>query len=472
MFKGLDEALQFVADHDIRTIDLKFADLWGRWHRVTVSSRIFNQEMMEAGIGFDGSSVGLKSVDYGDMVLIPDLSTGFMDPFAEQPLLSFICNTHEAGSKRLFAQDPRQIARRAEEYMASLEIADTAIWGPELEFYIFDRVSFHSDAFGSSYQVRCVESNHDADINQPAYFIKPHGGYHAISPHDHFFDIRNNIVTMLEDIGVPIKYHHHEVGGSGQCEIETPMLPTIQAADAMMIIKYFTKNVANQRGFTASFLPKPMYGEAGNGMHFHQHIFKKGVNQFYNADDPMLLSDIAYQYICGLLTHAPALLAFTNPSTNSYKRLVPGYEAPIGCFFSLGNRSAAVRIPEYANQPDTVRFEYRPPDATCNIYLAMAGMLMAGIDGIVKKMSPADHNFGPINENIFDWPEEERKKIKNLPTSLEGALDALEADHEFLLAGDVFSEEIIHSWIKNKRKEMVEVRNRPHPFEIELYSDL
>lgn len=472
MFKGLDEAVKFVADHNIRTIDLKFADLWGRWHRVTISSKIFNEELMEAGVGFDGSSVGLKSVDYGDMVLIPDLATGFMDPFSEQPLLSFICSTHEAGTKRLFQQDPRVIVKRAEEYMAKLGIADQAIWGPELEFYMFDRVRFYSNPYGTGYQVHCQETNHEPDPAQSAYFLKAHGGYHAVAPYDHFFDIRNNIVTMLEDIGVPIKYHHHEVGGAGQCEIETPMLPTLQSADAMMLTKYFVKNVASQQGYTASFLPKPLYGEAGSGMHFHQHIFKQGVNQFYDAKDPLLFSKVGYQYICGLLEHAPALLAFTNPSTNSYRRLVPGYEAPVNCFFSLGNRSAAVRIPEYANQPDTVRFEYRSPDATCNVYLAMAGMMMAGIDGITKGMNPENMNFGPINDDIFSWSDEERNKIKSLPSSLEGALDALEADHDFLLEGGVFSKEILKMWISKKRKEQREVRNRPHPYEVEMYFDM
>ncbi|NSW51106.1 MAG: type I glutamate--ammonia ligase [Anaerolineae bacterium] len=472
MFQGLNEALKFVSDEEIRMIDLKFADLAGKWHRVTISAQSFNEELMEQGVGFDGSSVGLKSVDYGDMVLIPDLSTGFMDPFSEQPLLSFICNIHEAGSKKLFAHDPRQIARRAEQYMNELGIADTAIWGPELEFYIFDEVRFYSNPYGTGYQVHCTETNYEPDHEKPSYFLKHHGGYHAISPYDHFFDIRNNVTIMLEDVGVPIKYHHHEVGGAGQCEIETPMMPTIASADAMMLIKYFVKNICNDYGYTASFLPKPLYGEAGSGMHFHQHIFKDGKNMFYNAADPILLSETAYCYICGLLTHAPALLAFTNPSTNSYRRLVPGYEAPVNAFFSLGNRSAAIRVPEYATAEDAVRFEYRPPDATCNVYLAMAGMLMAGIDGIQNKMDPGCCNFGPINEDIFSWPEEKRRQITALPTSLEGALDALEADHEFLLKGGVFSKETIHNWISRKRKEVKEVNDRPHPYEIEMYFDM
>ncbi|MBN2046923.1 MAG: type I glutamate--ammonia ligase [Anaerolineaceae bacterium] len=472
MFKGLNEALDFVSQHEIRMIDLKFVDLWGRWHRVTISAKAFNEELMEQGVGFDGSSVGLKSVDYGDMVLIPDLSTGFIDPFSDSKLLTFICNTHEAGTKKLFPMDPREIARRAERYLKETEIADQSIWGPELEFYIFDRVSFHSNPYGCGYQVHCLETNHNPDLNESAYFIKPHGGYHQIAPYDHFFNLRNEVSIMLEDVGVPVKYHHHEVGGAGQCEIETPMLPMMQSADSMMKIKYFVKNLSAMYGFTASFLPKPLYGEAGNGMHFHQHIFKNGKNVFYDPADPMLLSKTAYQYICGLLVHAPALLAFTNPSTNSYRRLVPGYEAPVNCFFSLGNRSAAVRIPEYATDPNAVRFEYRPPDATCNPYLAMAAMLMAGIDGIQREMDPEICKFGPINDDIFKWTDEQRKRIKSLPTSLGGALDALEADHDFLTAKGVFSEEMIYNWISKKRQEEIEVHNRPHPYEVEMYFDM
>ena len=472
MFQELKDALKFIADHDIRMIDLKFADLNGRWHRVTISAKDFNEELMERGVGFDGSSVGLKSVDSGDMVLIPDLTTGFVDPFSEQPLLSFICCTHEAGSKKLFSQDPRQIVQRAEQYMDGLGIADSAIWGPELEFYIFDKVSFFDNPYGMGYQVHSPEINDQPDAEETSYFLKHHGGYHAASPYDHLFDIRNNVTIMLEDAGVPIKYHHHEVGGAGQCEIETPMMPTLKSADAMMMVKYFVKNVCHDYGYTATFLPKPLYGEAGNGMHFHQHIFKDKENQFYNPDDELLLSDTAYSYICGLLKHAPALLAFTNPSTNSYRRLVPGYEAPVNCFFSLGNRSAAIRIPEYANTADTVRFEFRPPDATCNVYLAMASMLMAGLDGIEKKLDHKKLNFGPINQDIFNWPEERRKTIASLPTSLEGALDALEADYDFLLKGGVFSEEIIKTWIANKRKDVKKINDRPHPYEFEMYFDI
>jgi glutamine synthetase len=279
-------------------------------------------------------------------------------------------------------------------------------------------------------------------------------------------------VTTLESMGVPVKYHHHEVGGPGQCEIETPLMRLLPAADAVQTIKYVSKMVARQAGQTVTFMPKPLYGEAGNGMHFHQHLFLRGVNQFYDAAGYGLLSEKARHYIGGLLTHAPALLALTNPSTNSYRRLVPGYEAPVNCFFSTGNRSAAIRVPKYATQPETVRMEFRPPDATCNPYLAMAAMLMAGLDGLRRRTDPAAAGFGPIDENIFAWTPERRATIKALPTSLQEALDALETDHDFLLAGDVFDDETIADWIRAKRAEDYEVRNRPHPYEVQLYFDL
>jgi glutamine synthetase len=280
-------------------------------------------------------------------------------------------------------------------------------------------------------------------------------------------------VRRLELMGVPVKYHHHEVGGPGQVEIETSMMGLIQSGDAAMIIKYVTKMAAHLRGQTVTFMPKPLFGEAGSGMHFHQHLFKSGRNLFYDKNGYGSLSKEALWYVGGLLAHGPALLALTNPSTNSYRRLVPGYEAPVNAFFSLGNRSAAVRIPKYANQPDTARIEFRPPDAACNVYLALAAMLMAGLDGVAKKLDPTEAGFGPIDANIFAWDDAQRAQIKSLPSSLNEALKSLEADHEFLLAGDVFSEELIQQWVDFKRhQEYFPVRNRPHPYEMSLYFDV
>jgi glutamine synthetase len=280
------------------------------------------------------------------------------------------------------------------------------------------------------------------------------------------------MVKLLEHCGVPVKYHHHEVGGPGQCEIETPMMGMLKSADAAMLIKYISKMVAFNAGKTVTYLPKPLFGEAGSGMHFHQQLFKNDVNVFYDAGSANLLSQTALYYIGGLLTHAPAVLALTNPTTNSYRRLVPGFEAPVNAFFSSGNRSAAIRVPKYATEPDKVRFEFRPPDAMCNPYTAMAAMLMAGIDGIKKQIDPTAAGFGPIDVDIFTLPEEKRATIKKLPTSLGEALNALEADHDFLLAGDVFEEEMILNWIKTKHREEYEIQIRPHPFEIELYYDM
>lgn len=472
MFTDFSSAHDFVEQNGIQMIDLKFVGLTGRWHHVTLPSTEFTTNIMSSGVGFDGSSVGLKSVKSGDMVLIPDLSTGFVDPFWEVPTLSFICNTVEADTKELFKRDPRQIARRAEAYMVSTGIADTSRWGPELEFYIFSGVSFENSIHKASYEVDSVEASWNSGAGGSGHYIPIHGGYHAIPPRDQLFNLRTRMVSVLQQVNVPVKYHHHEVGGPGQCEIETPLLGMLPAADASMMIKYVVKMCAAEDGQSATFLPKPLYGEAGSGMHFHQHLFKNGVNVFYDPAGKMLLSQTALFFIGGLLQHAPAVLAFTNPSTNSYRRLVPGFEAPVNCFFSSGNRSAAIRVPKYATQPDKVRFEFRPPDATCNPYLAMAAMLLAGLDGVMKKTDPTAAGFGPIDEDIFSWSPEKRASIKSLPTSLGEALQALEQDHDFLLAGDVFDEDIISDWVKAKRSEDYSIRLRPHPYEIELYYDL
>jgi len=472
VFQDFVAAAAFVREHGIRMIDLKFTDLWGRWHHVTLSATEFTPELMAAGVGFDGSSVGLRSVKSGDMALIPDLTTGSLDPFWDVPALSFICFTVEADSKRLYFRDPRVIARRAEEHMRGTGIADESRWGPEFEFYVFDKVSFENGVNVASYRVDSVEADWHSGEGGHGHYVPLHGGYHAIPPRDQLHNVRTHIVTTLEGMGVPVKYHHHEVGGPGQCEIETPLLGLLPAADASQTIKYVAKMVARQTGQTVTFMPKPLYGEAGNGMHFHQHLFKQDGNQFYDPQGYSLLSRTALYYIGGLLTHAPALLAFTNPSTNSYRRLVPGFEAPVNCFFSKGNRSAAIRVPAYATEPDKVRFEYRPPDATCNPYLAMAAMLMAGLDGVRRQIDPTAAGFGPIDQNIFDWTPERRATIKALPTSLKEALDALQADHAFLLEGGVFEEELIGDWIKAKMQEFYAVRNRPHPYEVQLYFDL
>ncbi len=472
MFTQIDTAVNYINNNNIRMVDLKFCDIYGRWHHVTISAKEFTPNLMTSGVGFDGSSVGLKNVKSGDMALIPDLSTAFLDPFWESPTLSFICNTVEADTKQLFALDPRQIICRAQKYLQSINIASHSMWGPEFEFYIFDNVSFENKTHTANYRIESSEAHWNSSNPGLGYYVHPHGGYHTIPPNDHLFHIRNKIALILEDLGIPIKYHHHEVGGPGQCEIETPMMEMLQAADASMLIKYTARMIAYQSGLSASFLPKPLYAEAGNGMHFHQQLFQQEKNIFYDSEQPYSISQLALYYIGGLLYHAPAVLAFTNPTTNSYRRLVPGFEAPVNCFFSSGNRSAAIRIPKYATLPNQVRFEFRPPDATCNPYLAMAVMLMAGLDGIKKKIDPSQSGFGPFDEDIFSWPKDKIKQIKNLPSSLAEAISALEQDHEFLLDGEVFNQRMIEDWIAAKRREFFEVNARPHPYEIELYYDL
>lgn len=472
MFTEFSEALSFINKNRIQMIDLKFAGLFGKWHHVTLSSTEFNTHLMKSGVGFDASSVGLASIKSGDKVLIPDLCTGFVDPFYEQPTLSFICNILEADTKECFNRDPREIVRRAENLLIASGYADKSLWGPEFEFNVFQKVSFDNSAGNASYHFSALEAGWNSCTENHGYFLSERGGYHAIPPSDQLFNLRSLMVTTLEKIGVPIKYHHHEVGALGQCEIETPMMGLIASSDAAMIIKYVTRMVARAQGQTVTFLPKPLFGEAGNGMHFHQQLIKKQKNQFYDPNGPNLLSKLALNYIGGLLTHAPALLAFTNPSTNSYRRLVPGYEAPIKCIFSSGNRSAAIRIPKYATDPDTVRMEFRPPDATCNPYLAMAAMLLAGLDGIKNKIDPTEAGFGPINEDIFSWTTDKQATLKSLPLSLEEAVDALEQDQDFLIESGVFDKDLIREWRSVKLKEHRLVQERPHPFEIQMYYDL
>ena len=471
MFTDWQQAQAYIRDKGFAMVDLKFSDLGGHWHHVTLPASQCNEELMRDGVGFDASSIGLKPVKAGDMVLLPDLGTAFEDPFWEAPTLSFVASAYEADTKRPFIRDPRNIARRAEEYMRELGIADESRWGPEYEFYVFDSVAFENEVNTASYRVDSREADWQSSRGGHGHLIPRHGGYHVIPPKDQLYNLRSEMSMILAELGVEVKYHHHEVGGPGQCEIETPMMGLLRTGDVTQMVKYVTKMVAHRRDQTVTFMPKPLYGEAGSGMHFHQHLFKNGRNVFYAADGYGKLSQEALWYIGGLLQHGAAVLAFTNPSTNSYRRLVPGYEAPVNAFFSLGNRSAAVRVPKYADQPDTARFEFRPPDATCNIYLALAVQLLAGLDGIRQRMNPQELGFGPIDQNIFTWTEEQRKTIRPLPRSLQEALEALERDHEFLLHGGVFDEGQLAEWVKVKYEEHYAVRNRPHPFEMELYFD-
>lgn len=472
MFQTLDQARQFIQDRGVRMVDLKYTDLWGRWHHVTVPSREFTLDLMLQGVGFDASSVGLKPLKAGDMVTVPDLATGFMDPFWDAPTLSFICSAKEADTRADFPRDPRNIARRAEAYLQETGIAEASCWGPEYEFYIFDSVAYENEVHRVGYRLQSAEGGWNSSTGGLGYYIPLHGGYHAHPPRDSLYNLRSEMCLNLEAMGAPVKYHHHEVGGPGQVEIETPMMGLLQSGDVTMLVKYATKMTAASHSQTVTFMPKPLFGEAGNGMHFHQMLTRDGLSLFYDPAGYAGLSQLGLHYIGGILAHGAALLAFTNPSTNSFRRLVPGYEAPVNLFFSLGNRSAAVRIPKYACTPTEQRFEFRPPDATCNVYLALAAQLMAGLDGIRRQIDPTKAGFGPFDSNVFTWSEEERRKIKGLPSSLAEALEALKADHEFLLAGGVMDEQFIRDWIDFKfTREYMQVRDRPHPYEMELYFD-
>jgi glutamine synthetase len=472
MFQTLDEAAGFIRHKSVAMVDLKFCDLWGRWRHVTLPATRFSPALLESGVGFDGSSLGLASVKSGDLVLVPELGTAFLDPFWDVPTISFLCATLEADTRQPFPHDPRTLAARAEAFLKAAGVGDASRWGPEFEFYLFDGVSYENAINVAAYRVESREADWKSHELGGGYAIPRHGGYHAIPPQDHLFSARTKITQHLESMGVPVKYHHHEVGGPGQCEIETRMLPMLRAADVTLLAKYVTRMTAQQLGMTATFMPKPLFGEAGSGLHCHQQVFSGDTNVFYDPAGYGCLSETARFYIGGLLSHGPAVMALTNPSTNSYRRLVPGYEAPVSAIFSLGNRSAAIRIPKYANQPESARLEFRPPDATCNPYLAIAAQLMAGIDGIRRRIDPTPLGFGPFDEDVFSWPAEKRGRIQALPTSLETALDALERDSGFLLEGGVFSAEMIQRWIVRKRAEVRAVGDRPHPYEIELYYDL
>ncbi len=471
MFSTIDDALAFIKSQSIELVDLLYGDLWGHLHHLTLSAKEFSAKTMSEGVGFDGSSVGFKHVQSGDMALIPDLSTAFVDPFHQAHTLAFLCNIYEADTKERYPFDPREIVRRAEEQMTESGIADKSLWGPEFEFYIFDQITLKNSPQLTLCQIDSGEANWGDFYNANGYALPDNQAYHAAPPCDNYFEIRDEIVVTLDRMGIPVKYHHHEVGGPGQSEIETPLLGIIQAGDAAMLIKYVVKMVSMRAGKTATFLPKPIFGLAGSSTHYHQMLHKGSTNLFYDPQGPSLLSQIALQYIGGLLEHAPAVMAFTNPSPNSYRRLVPGFEAPIKAIFSAGNRSAAIRIPKYATLPQEVRMEFRPPDATGNPYLSMAAMLQAGLDGIRQQINPTKAGFGPINDNIFDWSEERRASIKSLPTSVEAAMQALEVDSDFLLKDQIFDETLLQTWIKAKRQEVESINQRPTPFEIEQYYD-
>ena len=480
MIKMYDDIMALVKKHDVKMFDFKEIDLEGRWHHLSIPVERFSRELLEKGIGFDGSSYGFLTVEKSDMVFIPDLSSAFVDPMIEEPTISMIGDIYKIDGEYVrFEGDPRYVAEKAEKFLKDTKISDNCLFGPEFEFYVLDNVEYrnemnHIEVHLDSAQAgwNAIDSPYDDLYRNKGYKVMGHKGYHADQPQDVSYNLRNIMVRALEDNGVPVKYHHAENGGPGQVEIELSFATLREMADRTQKLKYFVKNIAVKNGKTVTFMPKPFYGEAGNGMHVHLQMFNEGRPIFYDEKGYSNLSPTALYAISGILEHAAALTAFTCPSTNSYKRLVPGYEAPVTICFATANRSAVIRIPGYAIRPEDKRFEFRPADATSNPYLCYSAIVMAAIDGIQKKSDPTKRGFGPYDKNMYFLTEEEKKVVKGLPKSLEEAADALEKDYEFLLNGGVFSKGLIDDQLKKNRKDAEEVAIVPHPLEFKKYYDL
>ncbi|MGI6220671.1 MAG: type I glutamate--ammonia ligase [Coriobacteriales bacterium] len=477
MFKDFAEAKKYVEENDVKMIDFMMIDLNGRWRHLTIPAQRFSEEMMTAGIGFDGSNYGFAPVEKSDMVFIPDVTTAYIDRFSEIKTLCMIGDAQiiDLPENRPFDQEPRNVAKRAEAYMRETGIADTILLGPEYEFFVFDEVNYTNEPNQSHFFLDAGQAEWNTGLDDGTnlgYKMGHKAGYHMAPPQDVLYDFRSRVCLLMEDHGIKVKYHHHEVAGPGQLEIEVEFGELIEMADKTMLTKHIIKNQAMREGKSATFMPKPIYGEAGNGLHVHILMFKDGKPLFYDENGYSQLSDTALYFIGGLLRHIGALCAFTNPSTNSFKRLLPGFEAPVTVGFATANRSSVIRIPAYAKAPDVKRFEIRCADATCNPYYAFAAILMAGLDGIANKIDPVAEGHGPYDFNLYDLSEEELKKIESLPRSLDEALSALEADHDFLTAGGVFPERLIDIWIANRRADLKRHTEMPTPMEFEMYYDL
>ena len=473
MFSTADEAFAYIADQDVKFVDVRFTDLPGIQHHFSIPAAHFTQAVFDEGLMFDGSSIrGFQTVNESDMALFPDVRTAYIDPFREHKTLAMEFFVHDPLTGEAYSRDPRNVARKAEAYLATTGIADTAFFAPEAEFFIFDSANFESGPNKASYELDSAAGFWNTGKTGPenrGYQARHQGGYFPVSPTDHFADLRDAMVEKLQEVGLDVERAHAEVGSGGQSEINYRFDTLLKAADDVMKFKYVIRNTAWEAGKTVTFMPKPLFGENGSGMHVHQSIWDKGKPLFYDEGGYGGLSDIARYYIGGILKHAPALLAFTNPTVNSYHRLVPGFEAPIALVYSARNRSACVRIPITGANPKSKRIEFRCPDPSANPYLAFAALLLAGIDGIKNKIEPP----APIDKNIYELPPEEYDEIDHVPTSLDAVLDALEADHDFLLQGDVFTPDLIESWIDFKRtKEIAPIQARPHPHEFELYFDI
>jgi glutamine synthetase len=460
------DVLTWAVEKRVKMVDLKFCDMLGSWQHVTLPVSAFEEDMFADGIGFDGSSIrGWQSINESDMLLMPDPGTSILDPFAAEPTLSVICDIADPVSGGGYGRDPRGVAHRAEAYLEASGIADVAYFGPECEFFVFDSVSYQLGVNSSSYAVDSAEGHWNSGIPGLGYTIAEKGGYFPPPPHDTLSDLRTEMVLALERIGVACEFHHHEVATGGQCEINMRFQPLLRMADQVMMYKYVVRNVARAAGKTATFMPKPLYGDNGSGMHTHQSLWKDGSSLMADPGGYAGLSAIARAYVGGILAHAPAILALAAPTTNSYRRLVPGFEAPVNLVYSKRNRSAAIRIPMYSESAPAKRIEFRCPDATSNPYLAYAAMVMAGLDGIDRNLDPGP----PADYDLF---EDATVDVPQVPGSLDGALSALELDFDFLLKGDVFTEDLIRTWIAYKREnELDAIGLRPHPAEFALYFD-
>jgi glutamine synthetase len=457
---AVKDVLELVKKNKVEIVDFKFVDVPGLWHHFSIPASELTADLFEDGIGFDGSSIrGFQTINESDMLLIPDVESALLDPFTEHVTLSLVCNVIDAVTREPYSRDPRYIAQKAEKHLKSTGIADISYWGPEIEFFIFDSVRF------------------DQSTNQGFYFIDSEEGYWNAGNSERqnlgykirYQDLRSEMVRNLERCGIKVEVHHHEVGTGGQTEIDMRYGTLTRMADQVLLYKYVVKNTARKRGKTVTCMPKPLFQDNGSGMHTHQSLWKGGKNLFYDKKGYGLISETARYYIGGLIKHAHALCGFIAPTTNSYRRLVPGYEAPINLVYSARNRSACVRIPMYSTSEKAKRIEFRTPDPSCNPYLAFSAMLMAGLDGIRNKVEPPK----PIDKDLYELEPEEAAKVKNMPASLDQALDAVEKDHEFLLRGDVFTKDIIETWLEYKRKKEVDpLRLRPHPHEFALYFDI
>ena len=468
----LDQLQKISKKNNVEFLDLKISDLPGLWHHITLPISSLNTELFKSGVGVDGSSLpGFSAIERGDMILIPDKSTAFIDPFFDRPTLSMITDIMDAGDKITpYSRNPRRVAADAEKYLSKTKPGLKAIIGPEFEFYVFDKVNFFQGPDHAFYYLDSSEAewNAEQDDENLGYKIPYKKGYHVAPPMDRTFNLRSQICAMLADVDVQLKYHHHEVGGGGQHEIETQFSPLLKMADQSMIVKYFIKNECFRMKKSATFMPKPLFNEPGSGQHVHQYLSDSKGSVFFDKNGQARFSKIGLYYIGGLLKHVDSILAFSNPSTNSFKRLVPGFEAPVAGTYSVGNRTACIRIPGYQRNPKTMRFEFRPGDGTMNPYLSYTAMLMAGIDGIKNKIDPGL----PLNKNLDNLPKDELSLIHQLPTSLTKALNSLEKDHQYLLQGGVFTEDLLENWTNLKRKEVDEIRIRPTPYEFQMYYDI